>query len=69
MRAHMSAHQRKAVGSVLTLIFLGAYIWAAAVIGDAVPKAWWAQLIYYVGVGTVWGAPLIPLIRWMNRDS
>jgi hypothetical protein len=65
----MSAHQRKAIGSVLTLAFLGAYIWAAAAIGEVVPKAWWAQLIYYVAAGTAWGAPLIPLIRWMNRDG
>jgi hypothetical protein len=63
----MSAHQRKAVGGVCTLLFLAAYIWAATVIGAAVPRAWWAQLIYYLMVGTAWGLPLIPLIQWMNR--
>ena len=65
----MSAHQRKAIGGALTLLFLAAYVWAATVIGDAVPRAWPAQLAYYVVVGTAWGLPLIPLIRWMNRGK
>jgi hypothetical protein len=63
----MTAHMRKALGSVLTLLFLAAYIWAATAIGARVPSAWWAQLIYYIVVGTAWGVPLIPLMAWMNR--
>jgi hypothetical protein len=63
----MSASWRKALGSILTLLFLAAYIWAATVIGALVPAEWWAQLAYYVVVGTAWGVPLIPLISWMNR--
>lgn len=65
----MTAHQRKAVGGVLTLLFLAAYIWAATVIGEAVPKIWWSQLAYYVITGVAWGLPLIPLMRWMNRGG
>lgn len=63
----MSAGWRKALGSVLILLFLAAYIGAATVIGGLVPPVWWAQLAYYLAVGTAWGAPLIPLIAWMNR--
>ncbi len=63
----MSAGSRKALGSVLTLLFLAAYIWAATVVGALVPTVWWAQLVYYIVVGTAWGVPLIPLIAWMNR--
>ncbi len=63
----MTARWRKAIGSALVLLFLAAYIWAATVIGARLPAAWWAQLIYYVVVGTAWGLPLIPLIAWMNR--
>ena len=29
----MSARQRKAIGSLGVLVFLGAYIWAAATVG------------------------------------
>ena len=63
----MNARWRKALGSVLTLLFLAAYIWAATLIGVLVPTVWWAQLAYYIVVGTAWGVPLIPLIGWMNR--
>ena len=65
----MTAHQRKAVGGVATLLFLAAYIWAATVIGDLVPKAWWAQLGYYLVVGIAWGLPVVPLMYWMNRGK
>jgi hypothetical protein len=63
----MTAHQRKAIGGLAILLFLAAYIGAAAVIGDAIPRTWWAQLAYFLAVGTAWGLPLIPLIQWMNR--
>ena len=63
----MTARARKAIGSVAILLFLGFYAWLVTTVGDHVPKAWWAQLIYYVVAGTAWGAPIIPLITWMNR--
>jgi uncharacterized membrane protein (DUF485 family) len=63
----MTARRRKAFGSLLTLMFLAAYIWLATVIGGLIPSVWWAQLAVYVVVGTAWGVPLIPLISWMNR--
>jgi hypothetical protein len=63
----MTARWRKAIGSVFTMLFLAAYIWAVCAIGDHVPKAWWAQLVYFMVAGTAWGVPLIPLITWMNR--
>ena len=63
----MSGGWRKALGSAFILLFLAAYIGAATLIGGLVPNVWWAQLAYYLAVGTGWGAPLIPLIAWMNR--
>jgi hypothetical protein len=65
----MTAHQRKAVGGVATLVFLAAYIWAATGIGAVVPKAWWAQLAFYAVAGIGWGLPIIPLMYWMNRGK
>ncbi len=63
----MSARMRKALGGVLILLFLVAYSLLASVIGDHLPPGKLIQLGYFVVVGTAWGAPLIPLITWMNR--
>ena len=67
----IKARVRKAIGGVGILVFLGAYIWAAASIGSALPNQWAVRLVYmprlYV-VGTAWGLPIIPLITWMNRE-
>lgn len=63
----MTARARKAIGSLGILVFLGFYAWLATTVGDRLPKAWWAQLPYYVAAGTAWGLPVIPLILWMNR--
>jgi hypothetical protein len=63
----MTARVRKAIGSLGIVLFVGFYAWLAASVGDHLPKLWWAQLPYYVVVGTAWGLPVIPLIIWMNR--
>ena len=43
------------------------YAWLVSTVGDYVPKAWWAQLLFYLVAGTAWGVPILPLIGWMNR--
>ena len=63
-----NARVRKAIGGVGILVFLGAYIWAAASIGSALPNQWAVRLVYYAVVGMAWGLPMIPLITWMNRE-
>ncbi len=63
----MSQHYRKLVGSVAILVFLAIYIGVAIVVAEIVPPFWAAKLAYFLFVGTAWGAPLIPLISWMNR--
>jgi hypothetical protein len=42
---------------------------AAAILGDHIPAHWAAQLAYFAVVGTLWGVPLFPLIKWMNREG
>ena len=64
----MSVRVRKAIGSVGILVFLLAYVAAAATIGDWVPRFWLAKLVYYLVVGMAWGIPILPLITWMNRE-
>jgi hypothetical protein len=63
----MSARIRKAIGGVAILVFLAAYVWAIATLGEHVPDQWLVRLAFYGIAGTAWGVPLIPLITWMNR--
>jgi hypothetical protein len=65
----MSPRAKKFVGLIGILAFLAAYVLLASKLGDLVPDLWWARLIYYAVVGTLWGVPLFPLIRWMNREG
>ena len=63
----MNPRLKKLIGSLAILLFLFGYVVAALAIGDHLPEHWAAQLAYYVVVGTAWGLPLIPLMKWMNR--
>ena len=63
----MSARVRKAIGGVAMLVFLALYVWAVVTLGERVPDQWLAKLAFYGIAGTAWGAPVIPLITWMNR--
>lgn len=62
----MNVRTRKLIGSMAILGFLGVYIGAVALLGEALPPIWWVQLVFFVVAGVAWGLPLIPLIRWMN---
>lgn len=63
----MGPRTRKAIGGVAILAFLLFYIGAAARLGSLLPDQWAVRLVYYLAAGTLWGAPLIPLLGWMNR--
>jgi hypothetical protein len=63
----MTARARKFIGVFAVLAFLAAYVVAATLIADHVPKQWAAQLAFYLVVGVAWGVPIFPLISWMNR--
>ena len=65
----MNAHTKKAVGGLLILVFLTAYIILVINIADHLPDQKLIRLAYYLIAGTAWGAPLIPLITWMNRGA
>ncbi len=65
----MPVRLKKFVGSIGVLLFLAAYIWAVASLAPFIPARWWAQIPYFGLSGMLWGAPLIPLIRWMNRED
>jgi hypothetical protein len=63
----MSARDRKIIGSLGVLTFLGLYIWAAAALAERLPDQPLVQLAYFAVAGTAWGVPLFPLIAWIQR--
>ncbi len=62
----MSPRIKKLIGIALTLPYLGAYLFAAAALGELVPRFWPIQLAYYAIAGVVWVFPLKHLMLWMN---
>lgn len=65
----MNPRLKKLIGSALMLAFLAFYVWAVVSVATFVPAVWWAQLPYFGLAGVLWGVPLLPLIRWMNRET
>jgi len=67
----MSARTRKLIGTVLLLLFLGAYTWAVVIIGAGriTLARHWAQLAYFLIAGLLWIIPARLLIRWMQRPE
>jgi hypothetical protein len=63
--------QRKFLGSVLMLAFVLVYALIAMVLAQApairrAPAA--MQFISFAVLGMAWVLPLMPLIKWMERD-
>ena len=69
MQPVMSSSTRKFIGMLAIMIFLVAYMIAASILGDRLPDNLAVKLAYFALVGTLWGVPLFPLIKWMNRES
>lgn len=65
----MRRRTRKLVGAVAMLVFVGVYALAVVAIAQGriqdAPKL--AQTLFYLIAGLAWAAPLMPLIRWMER--
>ncbi|MCF8503348.1 MAG: DUF2842 domain-containing protein [Caulobacter sp.] len=64
----MPSRIRKLVGMVAMLAFLFGWVVAAIAIADHLPKHPAIDLIYFLVVGTAWGLPLFPLMKWMNQQ-
>ena len=69
MQPAMSSSARKFIGMVALAIFLLVYLVTASVVGDRLPDNLAVKLVYFALAGTLWGLPLFPLIKWMNRES
>jgi hypothetical protein len=65
----MAPRARRAVAAVTTLVFLAAYIVLATTLAGLLPDVPWLRLAYNVVAGVAWGAPLLPLFAWAERDG
>jgi hypothetical protein len=67
----MTVRRRKLIGTMVLLLFIALYAWAAAAIGAgriALAPAW-AQFAYFLAAGLAWVVPAGLLIRWMQRPD
>ena len=64
----MGARTRRFVATVGVLLFLTFWVWGAVSINDVLPNIWWLDLIFFAVAGIGWGVPLIPLLRWAERE-
>ena len=69
MQPAMSSSARKFIGMVALAIVLLVYLVTASVVGDRLPDNLAVKLAYFALAGTLWGVPLFPLIKWMNREG
>ncbi len=64
----MSPRVKKLVGLIVLLPGLLLYFGAVVTLAERVPSFWLAKLIYFVVTGLVWAVPVIPFIRWMEKE-
>ena len=64
----MGARTRRFVAAVGVLLFLTFWVWGAVTINDRLPDIWWLDLIFFAVAGIGWGIPLIPMLRWAERE-
>lgn len=66
----MSAHSKKLIGMLLTLIWLLIYALIAMIVGARIlPHAGsLVTFLYYLLAGTVWIIPVGLLLPWMYRE-
>lgn len=65
----MKSGSRRALASLGIVVFLFVYVVAAVSVAGVLPDVSWIKLAYYAIVGTAWGLPLLPLIRWAGRPD
>lgn len=64
----MGSRTRRFIATIGVLLFLTFWVWGAVTINDRLPNIWWLDLIFFAVAGIGWGVPLIPLLRWAERE-
>jgi hypothetical protein len=60
----MGQRARRAVAGLGILVFLAFWVWAAVTVADLLPDHPLVDALYFLIVGTAWGVPLLPLLKW-----
>ena len=64
----MPVRARRFIATIGVVLFLAVWVWGAVTINDRLPDIWWLDLIFFTVAGIGWGVPLIPLLRWAERE-
>ena len=64
----MGSRARRFIATIGVLLFLTFWVWGAVSINDVLPNIWWLDLLFFAVAGIGWGIPLIPMLRWAERD-
>jgi len=64
----MPPRARRFVALIGVMAFLTFWVWGAVSIADILPSIWWVDMIFYTVAGIGWGIPLIPMLRWAERE-
>lgn len=64
----MSPRAKKFIGLIILLPALVVYFGAVVTLAERVPAFWLVKLVYFMIAGLAWAAPVIPLMKWMNRE-
>ncbi len=64
----MGPRTRKFIGSMAVMLYLFCYIVAAVIIAQRLPDNKLILGLFCAVAGVLWGAPLLPLISWMNKS-
>ncbi len=67
----MAVRTRKLIGTIVLLLFLGAYVLAAGSVGAGrvASASGLSKLAFFVVAGLAWVVPAALLIRWMQRPD
>jgi hypothetical protein len=64
----LSPHAKKLIGLVVLLPALLLYFGAVVTLAERLPSFWLAQLVFFLVSGLAWALPVIPFMRWMERE-
>lgn len=64
----MKPRLKKLLGLIVLLPALLLYFGAVVTLSDRLPAFWLVKLVYFVITGLAWAVPVIPFIRWMEKN-
>lgn len=64
----MNARLKRFIAMIGVLVFLAAWVWGAVFLAGHLPDSPWIELIFYAVAGIGWGVPLVPFLRWADKE-